>query len=185
MTMTDEEYVSGIKAGNNEIMRQFYADHKETVERSCAFFLGDDPELTDAIADTFKSCFEKVVSKGAPDLPLKVWVSIRAVERCFPVMRRRRQDFEAQSRDLEALANKVPVLQEITTDEKERVNFMVRGEIDDMPEPHKQILLLYELEGLHFLDIAKRLSCAWVMVVSRLYRAREALADKVKAQLKI
>jgi RNA polymerase sigma-70 factor (ECF subfamily) len=107
------------------------------------------------------------------------------VERCFPVMSRRRQDFENQSRDLEVLANKVPVLQEITTDEKERVNFMVRGEIDDMAEPHKQILLLYELEGLHFLEIAKRLSCAWVTVVSRLYRAREALADKVKAQLKL
>jgi DNA-directed RNA polymerase specialized sigma24 family protein len=182
--MTDDEFISGIQAGNGEVMRQFYAEHKEVVERGCAFFLGEDPELVDAIAGTFKACFEQISAKGAPGLPLKVWASIRAVERCFPVMQRRRQDFEQQNRDLEILASKVPVLQEITSDEKERVNFMVRGEIDDMPEPHKQVLMLYELEGLHFLDIAKRLGCAWVTVVIRLYKAREALAEKVKAQLK-
>jgi DNA-directed RNA polymerase specialized sigma24 family protein len=42
------------------------------------------------------------------------------------------------------------------------------------------VLTLSEIEGLHFLDLAKRLSCSWAMAVNRLIQARHALAKRVK-----
>ena len=182
--MSDEEWVAGIQAGDASVYKSFYDEFKEAVERSCTFFLGDDPGMKDAIFETFKAAFAEINDKGKPELPLKPWLSILAVQFCMPVMERRRHDFEAQGKELEELARRVPVLQEITNDDKERVNFMVRGEIDDIPEPHKQVLTMYEMDGLNMLEMAKRFNVAWVTVVSRLYNARHALQDRVKSQFK-
>jgi DNA-directed RNA polymerase specialized sigma24 family protein len=140
--------------------------------------------MKEAIPATFRGAFEAIMAKGKPDLPLKPWLSILAVRYCMPVMERRRQEFLAQAKELEELARHVPVLQEITRDDRERVNFMVRGEIDDIPEPHKQILAMHEMDGLNILEMAKRLNAAWVTVLSRLYNARLALRDRVQAQFK-
>jgi len=182
--MNDDELVAGIRAGDATAFRGLYADHKATVERSCAFFLGDDPGMKEAVAGTFKGAYAEIAVKGKPDLPLKPWLSILAVRYCMPVMERRRLEYLAQARELEELSRRVPVLQEITRDDRERVNFMVRGEIDDIPEPHKQILAMHEMDGLSILEMAKRLNAAWVTVLSRLYNARLALRDRVKAQFK-
>ncbi len=181
--MTDDEMVAGILNGDKAAFSECYSSHKQGVERSASFFLGDDPELPEAVGDTFRAALREIQSRGKPDLPLGPWLSILAVRRCLPVMARRRRQLEEQTRNLESLAGKVQVLREITADEKERVNFMVRGEIDEIPEPHHQIMTLYELEGLNLLEMAKRLSCAWVTLINRLYSAREVLAEKVKSQL--
>jgi DNA-directed RNA polymerase specialized sigma24 family protein len=182
--MTDEEFIDGIQGFDASVMKAFYDTFKEPVERSCAFFLGDDQALGEVILLTFKEALEEINAKGKPDLPLKPWLSILSVRHCFTVMEKRRKEFEVQGKSLEALARRVPVLQEITTDDRERVNFMVRGEIDDIPEPHKQILAMYEMDGLNLLELAKRLSAAWVTALSRLYYARVSLEERVKAQFK-
>jgi len=83
------------------------------------------------------------------------------------------------------MANQVPVLQEITNDSRERLSFMVRGEIEDMPDPHKEFLNMSELQGLSFLEIAKRLGQSWSMVVTKLFTARQILGKRVKEQLGI
>lgn len=182
--MTDDEFAAAIQGGDPNAMHEFYETFKAPVERSASFFLGDDPDMKGAVADTFQAAFAEIRAKGKPDLPMKPWLSILAVQRCFPLMDKRRREFEAQSVELEALARRVPVLQEITQDDHERVNFMVRGEIDDIPEPHKQMLSMYELDGLNVLEISKRLGVAWVTVLTRMINARQVLQERVRHQFK-
>ena len=81
---------------------------------------------------------------------------------------------------LEDLSGNISTLVEISADPKERVNFMIRGDIDDIPEQHRQVLAMSELEGLHFLELAKRMGCSWAMAMSRLIQARQALSKRVK-----
>jgi DNA-directed RNA polymerase specialized sigma24 family protein len=42
-----------------------------------------------------------------------------------------------------------------------------------------------ELQGLSFLEIAKRLGQSWSMVVTKLFTARQILSKRVKEQLGI
>jgi DNA-directed RNA polymerase specialized sigma24 family protein len=126
-----------------------------------------------------------ISQKAKPDLPPKSWMSVLAVQECFPHMLQYRQDYDLQTSQMEQMANQVPVLQEITNDSRERLSFMVRGEVEDMPDPHKEFLNMSELQGLSFLEIAKRLGQSWATVVTKLFSARQILGKRVKDQLGI
>lgn len=178
--MSDEEIYQGAIEGDEAALRELVSAGREHVERVCAFFLGEDESMAGAVVGTFGRALNQLAKTGKPELPLKSWLSILATQECYGVLERLRREYDQQTRELEALASKIPTLVEISEDPKERVNFMIRGDIEEIPDQHKQVLALSELEGLHFLDLAKRLSCSWAMALNRLLLARQALAKQVK-----
>jgi DNA-directed RNA polymerase specialized sigma24 family protein len=138
-----------------------------------------------AAVGAYTRAYHQISQKHRPDMPPKSWMSVLAVQECFPHMLQYRQDYDLQTTQMESMANQVPVLQEITSDSRERLSFMVRGEVEDMPDPHKEFLNMSELQGLSFLEIAKRLGQSWSMVVTKLFTARQILSKRVKEQLGI
>lgn len=182
--MDQEELISGLLEGRSDAMLGLYQAHKEAVDKACAFLLGDEMEAPKAVAQTFRAAALQFKTKGLPAMPLEPWLTSLAALECYKVLRQARQDFESQTQKLELLANRIPVLLEITPDSRERVNFMVRAELDDIPEPHRQILSMNELEGLNLLEMSKRLQCAWLTTLKRLFRAREVLAAQAQAKVK-
>jgi DNA-directed RNA polymerase specialized sigma24 family protein len=183
--LTDDEIIQGLLDGKREAFDEFYAGTKETVEKVCAYFLGEDQAMVAAAVSAYAKAFQQISQKQKPELPPKAWMSVLAVQECFPHMLQYRQDYDLQTTQMEQMANQVPVLQEITNDSRERLSFMVRGEIEDMPDPHKEFLNMSELQGLSFLEIAKRLGQSWSMVVTKLFTARQILGKRVKEQLGI
>ena len=183
--MEDDELMNGMLRGNKEAFDEFYATTRETVEKVCSYFLGEDPAMLHAAVAAYTRAFHLISQKKKPDLPPRAWMSVLATQECFPIMMRYREDYDAQTLQLEAMANKVPVLQEITTDSRERLSFMVRGEVEDLSDPHREFLSLSELQGLSFLEISTRLSASWSRVVTGLFTARQLLGKRVKDQLGI
>ena len=178
--MTDDEIYTGALNGDPTALAEFFGSTREHVERTCSFFLGDEEALSNAMVGTYSRALN-VLGKGQkPGLPLKSWLSILATQECFPTLARLRADYDAQSLSLEELAGKITTLVEITSDPKERVNFMIRGDIEDIGDQHRQVLSMSELEGLHFLDLAKRMGCSWTLALTRLIAARSALGKRVK-----
>jgi DNA-directed RNA polymerase specialized sigma24 family protein len=171
--------------GRRDAFDDFYAETKEAVEKTCAYFLGDDQAMVAAAVGAYTRAYHQISQKHRPDMPPKSWMSVLAVQECFPHMLQYRQDYDLQTTQMESMANQVPVLQEITSDSRERLSFMVRGEVEDMPDPHKEFLNMSELQGLSFLEIAKRLGQSWSMVVTKLFTARQILSKRVKEQLGI
>jgi DNA-directed RNA polymerase specialized sigma24 family protein len=178
--LEQQELLSGLKRGKREGLKAFYAEKKAVVERACGFLLGDEEEAVQAVAETFRLAREQVRTKGFPIADLEPWLESLAGAACYPAMRQARQAFEAQTLTLEQIAASSPILSEITQDERERVSFLIRAELDETPEPHRQILGLHELEGLNTLELAKRLQCAWLSALKRLIQARTALAEKAR-----
>ena len=183
--MTDEEIMRGLVEGQAEAFNAFYAETRETVERVCAYFLGEDPSMVAAAVGAYTKAFHAIGQKQLPKLAPKDWMSALAVQECFPHLLQYRRDYDLQTSQMEQMANQVPVLQEITNDSRERLSFMVRGEVEDMPDPHKEFLNMSELQGLSFLEIAKRLGQSWSTVITKLFAARQILAKRVKEQLGI
>jgi DNA-directed RNA polymerase specialized sigma24 family protein len=183
--LEDDQIIQGLLDGDREAFDEFFATTRETVEKVCAYFLGEDQAMVAAAVAAYTRAFHAIGQKHKPDLPPKAWMSVLAVQECFPHMLQYRRDYDLQTTQMEQMANQVPVLQEITNDSRERLSFMVRGEVEDMPDPHKEFLNMSELQGLSFLEIAKRLGQSWSMVVTKLFTARQILGKRVKDQLGI
>ena len=74
-------------------------------------------------------------------------------------------------------------LQENTTPEsqllQDEIAETVRNAMDDLPEDLKTAIILRELEGLSYEEIAKAMSCPVGTVRSRIFRARAAIDTKL------
>ena len=60
---------------------------------------------------------------------------------------------------------------------------MVNAAMDALPEELRQAISLREIEGLSYEEIAEAMSCPIGTVRSRIFRAREAISDKIKPLL--
>lgn len=178
--MSDEEIYEGVAKGDRSALEAFYSETKEHVQRVVSFFLGEDESMPAVVVGVYGRGLSILGAGKIPSKPLKDWLSALAAQECFAVLAKLRADYDQQTKTLEDMAGKIPTLVEITNDAKERVNFMIRGDIEDIPDIHRQILAMSELEGLHFLELAKRLSCSWSTVLNRLMAARNSLAKRVK-----
>lgn len=79
---------------------------------------------------------------------------------------------------------------ELTTDETPETVFaakeiaaVVNAAMDALPEDLKQAVILREIEGLSYEEIALAMNCPIGTVRSRIFRAREAISAKVKPLL--
>ena len=59
----------------------------------------------------------------------------------------------------------------------------VNAAIESLPEELRSAIQLRELEGMSYEEIAKLMDCPIGTVRSRIFRAREAIADKLKPLL--
>lgn len=178
--MTEQEIIQGASAGEAGALRECYVSTREEVERVCALFLPGDGQLPSAVVGAYGRAFHLLGQGRRPEPPLKDWLGALASQECFSILLKLRRGYDEQTKSLEALAGSIPTLVEISSDPKERVNFMIRGDIDDIPERHRDVLAMSELEGLHLLALAKRLGGSWTAALDSLMQARQALAQRVK-----
>jgi RNA polymerase sigma-70 factor (ECF subfamily) len=59
----------------------------------------------------------------------------------------------------------------------------VNATIDSLPEELKTAITLREIDGLSYEEIAQIMNCPIGTVRSRIFRAREAVAEKLRPQL--
>jgi RNA polymerase sigma-70 factor (ECF subfamily) len=67
---------------------------------------------------------------------------------------------------------------------KEEIAETIKAAIDELPEDLRTAITLRELEGLSYDEIAKAMDCPIGTVRSRIFRAREAIDNRLKPLLK-
>jgi RNA polymerase sigma-70 factor (ECF subfamily) len=66
----------------------------------------------------------------------------------------------------------------------EEITMTVQQAIDDLPEDLRTAIVLRELEGMTYEEIANAMSCPVGTVRSRIFRAREAIDKRLSPLLK-
>ena len=57
--------------------------------------------------------------------------------------------------------------------------------IDELPADLREAIMLREIEGMSYEDIAEAMECPIGTVRSRIFRAREAISQKIKPMLDV
>ncbi len=172
-----------LRAGENaafaELMRA-YGGRLLAVARR---MLRSDEDARDAVQDAFLSAF-RALDGFQEEARLGTWLHRIAVNICLMKLRSRRRKPEESIEELlptfleDGHAAQPASRWRDASDEqlsRERTRVLVRECIDRLPESHRTILLLRDVEELDTDETAKLLGLSESAVKTRLHRARQAL----------
>lgn len=193
----DEDLVLRAQAGDRGAFDLLVIRYKDRVYNLCYQKLGDPDEALDASQEAFLKAYRAIGSFEGKS-KFFTWIFRIAVNCAFTQRRKRKRSralgslsldrggaAEAEDDDGGGGVIEAPDLRAEpagTALAAERAQ-VVSGAIASLEEEHERIVLLRDVEGLAYEEIAEILGCQVGTVKSRLHRARLALREKLKAYL--
>ena len=181
--MTREEesaLIAAVLAGDTESFSPLVEEYQDRVFRLALRLLGNEADAADAAQDAFVRAYTSLGSFRG-DSRFSVWLYRLTNNICIDLLRRRkRQDaVPLQSEDEEGEETELALPDERFSPERilERTEDVraVREAIAALPEDCREILVMREIGGLSYEELARVLSLEPGTVKSRLNRARKKL----------
>lgn len=174
-SLSDEDLVALVKAKGAHDDRPFatlYERHHRMVWSVCHRYLRDPQDAEDLMQEVFVRAY-----RGLQDFEgrssLRTWLYRIAVNSCHNEFRRRRRRPALVERPLEELTAQL-IEGGRTADPVPEAGRVLEA-MATLAEADRQILILRELEGLRYDEIAQRLALGVSATKMRLHRARRAL----------
>ena len=186
--MADEErrLIEAALRGEVENFNALVRLYEGRVYNLCYRMLGDADSAADAAQDAFLSAFRNLRSfRGGS---FRSWMLRIATNTCYDVLRARKRR-PAVSLDAEADDEDDASPLQIADDAESPTDFALRRELAQaiqlglagLPEDQRVVLILSDIEGLAYEEIAEVTSTNLGTVKSRLSRGRARLRDILKA----
>jgi RNA polymerase sigma-70 factor (ECF subfamily) len=167
--VADEVLIARASNGDIEAYEQLVRRHQLPVYRHCLNMLADDGDAAEAAQDVFFTVWRSL-AKFRGDSELSTWLYRVATNRCLKVLRQRKPPTLPQV-EL-ASSHGLPEGEFEGRQAGERVE----RAISSLTPQQRAALLLREVEGLTYEQIARVLGVSTAAVKSRLNRARVELA---------
>jgi RNA polymerase sigma-70 factor (ECF subfamily) len=183
--------VARLKAGEADAFEELVRRHGGRMLAVARRFLRDDDAARDAVQDAFLSAFRGIRSFDG-NAQISTWLHRIVVNAALMRIRTR------QRRPEQSIEPLLPTFQEDGhhTDpvvswaesgdvalERQETRALVRAAIADLPESHRVVLMLRDIEDLSTKAAADALGITENAVKLRLHRARQALATCIKQRL--
>ena len=178
--VTEQELVSAAKAGDQQAFEQLVQDNQNRIYSLAVRLAGDREEAFDLAQEAFVKAWQGLPAFQG-ESSFATWIYRLATNVCIDYLRkqkRRRQVESEVSLDDEELSWTEPAdwsqdpHRQLERSEQGRA--LARG-LEALPEQQRQILVLRELSGLSYQEIAEKLNLDLGTVKSRIARARMAL----------
>lgn len=165
----DFELIRMVNDGNEKAFAKLVGKHKEKVRNLIFLTLGDAEFVDDISQDVFISIFHKL-SEFRFESKFTTWLYRITVNKCRDYLRKKRV------RSIFIPIKEADTSRHISThSENIDIPHLVRGAIAKLPDKLKVPLVLRDIDGLSYKEIAEKLECEVGTVKSRIFRARESL----------
>ena len=185
VTKTDQELVEEARQGNRRAFGDLIVRHQDRLFRTLRSVLGSTEDAQDACQETFLTAFQKLHLFGGRSA-FYSWLFRIGFNAAINRRRRRRSlvsldALQAQSGEVSDPAHLSPSPESPL--EVQETQAAVRRALDELPEEFRTSLVLKELEGLKYEEIAELQNCPIGTVRSRIFRAREELRQRLAVRL--
>ena len=175
----DRELVAAVRAGDDSAFEELYRRYHHRVAAFVRGMVRDDARAEDLAQDAFFSALRRMRATDAP-IAFKPWIFEIARNAAIDHWRRtgRAEEVSVDAQgllrrsDRSRLAAAPPP--ETAVIDRERLGHL-RGALDELPEVQTRVLVMRELEGMSYREIAERLDLSRSSVESALFRARRRL----------
>ncbi len=188
---SDAELVARAQAGDLHAFELLVLKYRRRIQRVIARLVRDADAVEDIAQDTFLRAY-RALPQFRGDAQFYTWLYRIAVNTAKQALLERRHqptaadagpttadDEETFSAEQEPMAEDTP---ETVLAARELAQ-AVEAALAALPEDWRQAVTLREIEGLSYEDIAARMGTPIGTVRSRIYRAREAIAQRIRPLL--
>ena len=184
---TDQQLVQRAQRGDLRAFDLLVLKYQGRIGALVSRYITDPSEVEDVTQEAFIKAYQ-AIDKFRGDSAFYTWlyrIAANAAKNHL-VSRRRRPGADATIEDAE-LGQQAELLADVGTPEAvamgEELAAVVEEALAALPEELRAALTLREFEGLSYDDIAAVLDCPVGTVRSRIFRAREAIDERVKQQM--
>ena len=176
LSPSDAELIERCLRKDNSAWEQIVARYRRKVFHIAYKFTGKHDEAEDLTQEIFLKVF-KSIDKFNRDADFSTWLSSVARNFCIDNYRAGKREREVLVEDLVAfdLAPAASGNPHRALEDQDRRSFLRRG-LDQLPDKLREAVVLRDLQGLSYQEMADRLALPEGTVKSRINRGREELA---------
>ena len=164
---SDAHLVALVRQGWPSAFETVYARYHRSILSFARHTLGDADEAEDVVQHTFLAAYNDLISSEKP-IQLRPWLFTIARNRCYSVLRARREHPQADITEpaTEGLATQVQRRQDLRD---------LVGDLRELPDDQRTALVLAEIDALSHEEIGEVLGVPSKKVKALVFQARESL----------
>lgn len=177
----DEITLRRAQQGDSAAFEELVTPHEQMIWRLCWHYTRHDADAQDCVQETMLKAWRQL-PRFRGDCSLESWLYRVCVSCCLDWVRKRGRQMEESADSLaEAgfeISDPAPRPEERIISREERA--ALRRDIDQLPPPMRETLILHALEGRSYEETAALTGAGMGTVKSRLNRARQKLSEKIR-----
>jgi len=184
----DEDLVLRVQQGDKSAFDFLVIKYQHKIIQLVNRYVKDPSEAQDVAQEAFIKAY-RALGNFRGDSAFYTWlyrIAINTAKNYLVSRSRRSSDYQVDVQDAEAIEN-APQLQGMETPERLLLNQeiidTIKTAIDKLPEEMRTAIILREFEGMSYEEIAEAMDCPVGTVRSRIFRAREAIDNKLNPLL--
>ncbi|MEJ2691577.1 MAG: RNA polymerase sigma factor RpoE [Candidatus Thiodiazotropha sp.] len=187
--LIDQELVLKVQGGDKKAFDLLVLKYQQKIANLISRYIRDQHEVLDVTQEAFIKAY-RAIPQFRGDSAFYTWlyrIAINTAKNYLVAQGRRppMDDVEAETAEQMDIGVR---LKETGTPENlvltEEISMTVQQAIEDLPEDLRTAIILRELEGMSYEEIANAMSCPVGTIRSRIFRAREAIDKKLSPLLK-
>jgi RNA polymerase sigma-70 factor (ECF subfamily) len=184
----DFELVQRAQRGDKRAFGLLVNKYQRKISRLLARMIRESADVDDVVQDAFIKAYRALPSFRG-ESAFYTWlyrIAINTAKNHFAALGRRGESLSIDADDGEG-GEGGPVISDVATPEAEiqsrQLAHAVNQAMEALPEELRSAIVLRELEGLSYEEIAEAMNCPVGTVRSRIFRAREAIALQLRPLL--
>ena len=181
----DFEMVLEVLAGNRNAYAGIVRRYQERVRGYCRMMLSNAAQAEDAAQEVFIKAYQ-ALAKFRGNAAFSTWLYRITANHCMDLLRkaarRKTESWEAllekEGEKIEALFSLMPEANRLEQSE------LLSKVLSHLPERARMVLVLREIQGLSYQEMAETLDCSVDTVKGQLKRARQEIETKLRHLLK-
>jgi RNA polymerase sigma-70 factor, ECF subfamily len=184
----DRELVRRVQRGDKKAFDMLVLKYQRKILRLVSRYIHDPGEALDVAQEAFIKAY-RALPRFRGESAFYTWlyrIAINTSKNYLVAQGRRPPENDIDAKDAEQYAAET-VLKEYATPEhlllRDEIEKTVNDAIEQLPDELRMAITLREFEGMSYAEIAEAMDCPIGTVRSRIFRAREAIDEKIKPLL--
>lgn len=169
----DENHlIQRFKDGDQSTFERIIQIHQDRIYNLCTYMLGNPQEAEDAAQEVFIKAFRKL-KDFRPESSLYTWLYRIGVNTCLDYKRKLRPEPLKNEAQAEGLVSNEPSPERHY--QSKEAGQVINSALEQLSKNSRAVIVLKEIEGLSYEEIAEVLNTSVGTIKSRLSRTREEL----------